>query len=204
MSTLDKSAAPSRPAKTDGYHHGNLGVALVEAGMDLLEQGDSAGFSLREAARRVGVTVNACYRHYANKDALMAAISAEGFRRFAAALRQGAEKGDTPRQRLLGSGLAYVAFARQHPALFRLMFGAFSATQRGDELVAASQQAYAVLKTGIATALGKDIDSPDVTTGALRAWSMAHGLSFLVLDGQLNAQAQTVEQIVHQVLGSWE
>ena len=204
MSTLDKGAAPSRLAKADGYHHGNLGVALVEAGMALLEKGDSADFSLREAARQVGVTVNACYRHYASKEALMEAISAEGFRRFAAALRQGAEKGDTPRQRLLGSGRAYVAFARRHPALFRLMFGAFSATQRGADLVAASQQAYSVLKTGIAAAMAKDADSPEVAAGVLRAWSMAHGLSYLVLDGQLNAQAQTVDQIIDQVLGSWE
>lgn len=200
MSTLDNS----RPARADGYHHGNLGAALVAAGIDLLEQGDNADFSLREAARRVGVTVNACYRHYASKEALMAAIAAEGFRRFATALRAGAEDGNTPRQRLLGSGLAYVAFARRHPALFRLMFGAFTATQHGPEVAEASQQAYAVLKTGIAATLGKEADSQEVSAGALRAWSMAHGISFLVLDGQFNAQPQPVDDIIVQVLSSWE
>jgi len=204
MSTLGAGGTKPGRGKADGYHHGNLGVALVEAGIGLLEESESADFSLREAARRVGVTVNASYRHYANKEALMAAISAEGFRRFAKALQVGAEEGNTPRQRLLGSGRAYVTFARHHPALFRLMFGTFSAAQRGADVIEASQRAFRVLKTGIAAVMEKDIEDEEVAAGALRAWSMAHGLSFLVLDGQLSAQPQTVDQIIHQVLSSWE
>jgi len=185
------------------YHHGNLRSALVEAGIALLEQGDSADFSLREAARAVGVTVNASYRHFGNKDELMCAIAAEGFRRFSLALLSGASAGKDAAQRLLGSGRAYVRFARQHPALFRLMFSRFSAAQKGEELSEAAQLAYHPLKSGIAALLQQDVDSDVVALASLRAWSAAHGLAFLILDGQISDPPGGIDALIDTVLSDW-
>lgn len=185
------------------YHHGNLRVALVDAGLRLLVEGGQAGFSLREAARAVGVTVNASYRHFANKDALLAAIAAEGFRRFAAALAAGAAGGESPELRLLGAGRAYVEFARQNPALFRLMFGHFDAGAHGSELAAAANAANNVLRDGIATLLGQPADATAVSIAVLRAWSLAHGLSHLVMDGRIDANRPDYAAIVDGVLAGF-
>ncbi|MCK5875729.1 MAG: WHG domain-containing protein [Alcanivoracaceae bacterium] len=185
------------------YHHGNLRSALVEAGIALLEQGNNADFSLREAARAVGVTVNASYRHFSNKDELMCAIAAEGFRRFSLALLKGAGTGKDARKRLLGSGRAYVQFARQHPALFRLMFSRFSAGQKGEELSEAAQLAYHPLKSAMATLLQQDINSSAVALASIRAWSAAHGLAFLILDGQISDPPGGIDALIDTVLSDW-
>ena len=171
--------------------------------MTLLEQGDGSGFSLREAARAVGVTVNASYRHFASKDALMSAIAAEGFRRFALMLEQGARSGSDAHSRLFGAGRAYVRFARQHPALFRLMFSRFSAVQKNAELSEAAQRAYQPLRTGMAALLDRPADSAEVTLATLRAWSMAHGLAWLLLDGQLDHHDTDSEALIDNVLSGW-
>ena len=185
------------------YHHGNLRSALVEAGIALLEQGENADFSLREAARAVGVTVNASYRHFGNKDELLCAIAAESFRRFSLALLNGAGAGKDAAERLLGSGRAYVRFARQHPALFRLMFSRFSAAQKGEELSEAARLAYHPLKSGMAALLQQDIDSDTVALASLRAWSAAHGLAFLILDGQISDPPGGIDALIDMVLSDW-
>ena len=199
MSTSSRRAPPPKPG--DGDHHGNLRNALVEAAMGLIEQGDGTDFSLREAARQVGVTVNATYRHFASKEDLMTAVAAEGFRRFSLALLKGTEQQDSAEARLMGSGRAYVRFACDHPALFRLMFSRFSAGQTHPELASNARLAYHTLKAGMAQTLKKDVEDPAVAVAAVRAWSLAHGLSFLILDGQLAAQPLSEEELVNAILG---
>jgi AcrR family transcriptional regulator len=201
MSTSSRPGAPRSSSAGDGYHHGNLRSALVEAAMELIEEGDSADFSLREAARRVGVTVNATYRHFASKEDLMTAVAAEGFRRFSLALLKGAEQPGSAAERLMGSGRAYVRFACDHPALFRLMFSKFSAGQQNAELSDTARLAYHTLRAGMASALDKAVDDPDVSIAAVRAWSLAHGLSYLILEGQLAAQPLSEDELVNAILG---
>ena len=191
-----------RASSARAYHHGNLREALVTAGLELLERDGGADFSLREAARAVGVTVNASYRHFRNKEALLAAIAAEGFRRFAVALAAGAEQGRDPVDRMIGSGRAYVDFARHNPALFRLMFGRFGVTGHGEELLNAANAANSVLRNGLGEILGAAPDSPEVTLAAAKAWSMTHGLSHLVIDGQIDEHAPGFDQLVTSVLSS--
>lgn len=198
MSKTEPESGTSR-----AYHHGNLRAALVTAGLELLEKGGHADFSLREAARAVGVTVNASYRHFRNKDALLAAIAAEGFRRFTAALATGALQGDTPVERMLGSGRAYVDFARRNPALFRLMFGRFGITGHGEELLTAAFAANTVLRNGVAALTGKDPGSQDVSIAVMKAWSLVHGLSHLVIDGQIDERSPGFDQLVTSVLSSY-
>lgn len=216
MSTL-KNVRPSNTDRkaSSQYHHGDLRSALVNAGMQLLQAGDSTDFSLREAARAVGVTVNATYRHFANKQDLITAISAEGFRQFSAALMNGARRGTTPQERLLGSGHAYVNFARQHPALFRLMFGRVSvdsvsktgtsviSNKAAEELTAASANAFNALKAGVAALRNENIASESVALASIKAWSLAHGLCHLILDGQLDEHAAGFDQMIDDVLRSY-
>ena len=101
------------------YHHGNLGPALIAAARQLLDTDGPGAVSLREAARRVGVSATATYRHFTDKDHLLAAVAAEGYREFADKLRAVDVDGDG----FSHMGVAYIEFALDHPGLFRLMFG---------------------------------------------------------------------------------
>lgn len=182
------------------YHHGNLRAALVEAGLAQLREGGSAEPSLRELARRVGVSANATYRHFADKEALLTALAAEGFRQLAAAQLQAALAADEPVGRFFATGRAYVHFAREHPALFRLMFGRFALANRSEELEVSAGLAYEGLRHGVAAALRLMPDSEDVTVAAMHAWSLVHGLSHLILDGQFAVLGQDEDAMIDRVL----
>ncbi len=157
------------------YHHGNLGPALIAAARELLDADGPGAVSLREAARRVGVSATATYRHFNDKDHLLAAVAAEGYREFAQMLR------DADHSALSGMGNAYIDFALAHPGLFRLMFGPLLRERdRYPELGAAADDAFNALLEG-----AKHFSRPredDAESVAYAAWSFSHGLARLVLD----------------------
>lgn len=155
------------------YHHGNLRPALLRAAGKMLEKEGPGGISLREAARRAGVSHNAPYRHFPDRDALLAELAAEGFEMLGAAMRDhtGKEMGE-----------AYVRFALEHPQRFRLMFGGALSLARYPHLRDAGSRAYEALRAAF-----KDLPKPD--TAAAAAWSLVHGLAHLKLDGHLGAQS---------------
>lgn len=213
---------PSRASRADGataaptgYHHGHLREALVEAGLQLLEEMDRADLSLRELARRVGVSANAVYHHFANKEALLAALAAEGFRRLgqaqlnppasaasaAAPSAKGAGNGPVVRSPLHQAGLAYVRFAIDHPGLFRLMYGGFTAGQNHPELVNASMDS---LEASMQAA-GRHLPGGGQAKAAspqdmLLLWAIVHGLSNLALGGQLGYFGSEPTEIADAVL----
>jgi AcrR family transcriptional regulator len=158
------------PARST-YHHGALRPALIAAARALLDEGGPNAVGLRETARRVGVSPTATYRHFRDKDSLLAAVAAEGFWAFGVALDAAARDGQ-PRSAM---GRAYVEFALANPGLFRLMFGAqIRERDKFPELTEAADAAFARLKAAA------------VTEGAaVAAWSLVHGLSHLLLDGML-------------------
>lgn len=205
MSTL-----PPGDPDDSRYHHGHLREALLREGLVLLEEGGESGFSLRELARRVGVSANAAYRHFASKEALLEALAAEGFRRFGAAQLEAAAGAGHPRRGFLAAGRAYVDFARAQPALFRLMFGRFSAGRGEGEMTLAGEAAYAGLRHAVAAALGKAVDAPVVEVAALHAWSLVHGLALLVLDGQFERRAGAegvearIDAVLRLAMAPWE
>ena len=163
------------------YHHGDLRSALVEAGLAILaEGGDLGALSLREAARRAGVSAMAPYRHFADKDALLAAVATVGFERLAAALRA-ADAAASPVAALKAQGVAYVAFACARPSLFRLMFGA-GAPAKADELATAANATFKLLADRVAT-VAPPHEAIDRT---LADWALVHGLAMLAVDGQLD------------------
>ncbi len=161
------------------YHHGNLREALVEAALDLLREGGAEALSLRAAARRAGVSAMAPYRHFADKEALLAAVAAHGFALFAARLAE-ADAAPDPADALAAQGAAYVRFACEDPARFRLMFGAARPAGYPD-LYAAAGAAYAVLARRVAS-LVEESGRDDLT---LACWSLVHGLASLLVDGQV-------------------
>lgn len=199
MSTSGLAGLEAEAKSPARYHHGNLRDALVAAGLALLAEGEAEP-GLRELARRLGVSANATYRHFADKNALLSALAAEGFRQLAAAQLQAALTADEPVGRFFATGRAYVHFARQHPALFRLMFSRFAQAGRSDELAAASGLAYEGLRQGVAAALRLAPDSEAVTAAAMHAWSLVHGLSHLILDGQFAALGQDEDAMIDRVL----
>src|SRR5688572_9314104 len=129
MAAVKKKGVPVRTA----YHHGNLRQALVEAGLAHLESAEHGEISLRDLARQVGVSANAVCRQFADKEAVLAALAAEGFRRLRAAQTAAETSNRDAADVLQAAGRGYVAFARANPALYRLMFGRFDATTHGSE-----------------------------------------------------------------------
>lgn len=175
----------------DSYHHGDLRNALVEAGLRLVEQGGSEGFSLREAARSLGVTASAAYRHFADKSSLLMAIATHGFdllsEQMLAALvvlpDAGAEAMSAP-VKLRAVARAYVALAVARPELFRLMFGAHG-LRRIMELRPENGSASAgqVLGAILDQLVAEGRMSPAARVGALlRVWATVHGFAMLMLD----------------------
>jgi AcrR family transcriptional regulator len=167
---------PGRPHHHH-HHHGNLPNALRAACRAILDEAGQEDIGLREAARRVGVSATAAYRHFTNKDDLLASVAEEGFRVLAAAMRERATGPDP----LSGVGLAYVEFALQNRGLFRLMFGPIligRAKYLG--LNAAATSAFDLLNGIVACA---DTRPREENAAAIAAWGLVHGLSALVIDG---------------------
>lgn len=189
------STSSSRKA----YHHGDLREALLTAALAILEEGgDAAALSLREAARRAGVSAMAPYRHFVDKDALLAAIATIGFEKLGEALRAAeaaADGGDRPRTPLDAQGVAYVAFACRHPALFRLMFGAAAPAKTGG-LADTAAQTFNVLADRVAQMVPPGV-SADV---ALAAWALVHGLAMLAVDGQLAHFGEAPEVLAARIV----
>jgi AcrR family transcriptional regulator len=181
-----------------------LREALLKEGLTLLEETGETSFSLRELARRVGVTANAAYRHFANKEALLMALAEEGFRQFGNNQMQiwQATPGSTA-ARFLASGCGYVRFAREHPALFRLMFGRMAAEHRSGGLEKTSRQTFTQLLDGVARVVGLTPDAPEARLVAYNAWALVHGYSHLILDGQLDGEMKDLEQMVESALKRW-
>jgi AcrR family transcriptional regulator len=180
------------------YHHGNLRLALIEAALELLSEGGTEALSLRAVARRAGVSAMAPYRHFADKEALLAAVAAHGFDRLEATLSAADSGATDPRGALAAQGAAYVRFACDDPALFRLMFGA-ARPRNSPELGSAGDAAYAMLARRVAS-FCLESERDDV---ALTCWSVVHGLASLLVDGQLRqdtSPAMLAERVTRLVL----
>ena len=180
----------------NGYHHADLRPALLAAARRMLAESGPEALSLREVARKTGVSHNAPYRHFADREALLAAVAAEGFAALAERTRA-AGAAAAPGKRLGAMGAAYVRFALEEPNLFRLMFGGAVRGREHPDLAAAGARAYAVL-TG---EVGVGKESPR----AVAAWATVHGLAHLLLEGQIAAARDdpaATDRLIAEILGS--
>ncbi|MGW5256336.1 TetR/AcrR family transcriptional regulator [Streptomyces sp. NPDC004012] len=173
------------------YHHGDLRAACLRAARELLEENGSAALSLRAVARRAGVSPTAPYRHYADRDALVSSVAAQGYRELAEHLAAAHPSPVTPDE-LAAVAVAYVRFALEHPALFRVMF-AEPCDPTSEERVAATVAITEYVRGIVRAAFpGADTDALSTTV-----WALVHGLAFLHLDGKLDAS--TPEVVADQV-----
>jgi AcrR family transcriptional regulator len=175
-----------------GYHHGNLREALVEAALELIGAKGPGGFTFAEAARHAGVSPAAPYRHFRDRDALLAEVAARGFQRFeqqlAAAWDEGRPSLATAFDRL---GKAYLAFARTEPAYFSAMFESGLSLADHRELHQAGDRAFAVLR-GACEALVAGMPAgkrPPPMMMALHIWSLSHGIASLFARGDAARRA---------------
>ncbi|HWE33218.1 MAG TPA: TetR/AcrR family transcriptional regulator [Solirubrobacteraceae bacterium] len=183
------------------YHHGDLPAALVRAALDLLHESGETELSLRAVARRAGVSPAAPYRHYADREALASAVAAVGYRELAERLAAAHPMPSTPDE-LASVAIAYVQFALERPALFRIMFGE-PCDRDSDERVAATAAVSAYVR-GIVERTFPDADADAMATAV---WALVHGLAFLYLDGKLDSTSpalvsQRVSKAIHALLAA--
>jgi AcrR family transcriptional regulator len=192
-----RGAGATRRRPKPPYHHGNLRAALIEAALTLVAEQGADALTLRAAARLAGVSQAAPYRHFADKDALLAAVAEEGFRAMSEAMRRRRDAGETPLERLRAVGLEYVTFATEHPAHFRVMFGRVVADRaRYPALDEAAAETFGLLVDGIAACQQEGmVREGDPRELALTAWSVVHGCSMLAVDDQFKglSAASTAE-----------
>lgn len=179
------------------YHHGDLRAAAIEAGLKLLEDRTADDLGLREVARAVGVSATALYRHFPDKAALLRALAAEGFKQLADAQREAAQAAGGGEAGFGATGRAYVRFALDHPALFRLLFSAASPVgdpfhRRPEEMPEAFRMLWDNAARHAPPGAGPDA-APLI---ALEAWALVHGLAVLILDGQIPRNDALIDAIL--------
>jgi AcrR family transcriptional regulator len=188
----DKSGEADPPR---GYHHGNLREALIRAALELIATKGTAGFTFAEAARFAGVSPAAPYRHFRDRDELMASVALRGFEQFEAALARAWD----------GLGKAYLEFARAEPAFYSAMFEAGVPAGANPPLRDAGERAFAVLR-GAADAICAAMPAvarPPALMVALHIWAMAHGVASLFgrVDGAQRALPMSPRELLEsQVL----
>ncbi|MBF6170702.1 TetR/AcrR family transcriptional regulator [Nocardia blacklockiae] len=179
------------PPTKDRYHHGALREELLRACLQLIATEGLAAVSLRRVAREAGVSPGAPYHHFADRAALLAALSAQGFEALTARLTAARDSAASPVDSLTALADAYVRFAEEQPAYFRLMFRPeLVQPEKSPEARAAGDAAFTVLAEAIAEIVRDGaLPAAEADAVAVAVWSMAHGLASLSLDGQLTKRA---------------
>jgi AcrR family transcriptional regulator len=177
------SATPSeQPGKGGRYHHGDLRAGLVDAAVDLIAERGVRGFSLAEASRRIGVTTAAPYRHFADRDELLAAVAVRALHAFTAMLAAEAADADPPEQQLAAMTRAYVRFAAEQRPMFETLFSSGIDKNRYPELERAYQPLDALFQSLVREICEGDTAAADALATVLEA--SAHGHAALLIDGQ--------------------
>lgn len=173
---------PKRDRDKRGYHHGNLSEALVEAALELIAEYGPAGFSFADVTRAVGVSAAAPYRHFRDRDALMAEVARRGFDVFAAKLSKSWNDGRPDTMTAFKKvGHAYLAFARSEPAYYAAMFEAQLPSDKSRELSQAADHAFAVLRQACEALISEMPEDrrPPALMMSLHVWAMSHGIASL-------------------------
>jgi AcrR family transcriptional regulator len=184
-----------------GYHHGNLKEALLRAALELIAKKGPAGFTFAEAARWAGVSPAAPYRHFRDRDELIASIALRGFQQFESILAKAWDDGrPDPMAAFDRLGKAYLAFARTEPAYYSAMFEAGIPLETNPELREAGDRAFTVLRTA-AERLAATVPAPNRPPSlmmALHIWATAHGIASLF--GRGDAGRRVVPMTAEELL----
>lgn len=181
--------------KVEGtYHHGDLKSSLKKAALRLVREKGARGFSLNEASRMAGVTVAAPYRHFADKDALLAEIACDGCEMMARELGEAAGAVEGTREQMLEAGMAYLRFSANHADYFAVIFSAGLDKKLYPHVEQAAQKAF-----GVIWKLAHEAEeSPELAVRrAVSAWALAHGLATLTADGALSTAMEGGPEFEH-------
>ena len=178
-----------RRPKPKPYHHGNLREALLKAAIRLIAEVGPTAFTLREVARRAGVSHNAPYRHFRDKDDLLAAVAVQGFRELTQAMLDAAKRRRGALNQLKRAGLAYVEFALRRPEHFTIMFDAPVSKGKHRESAESGERAFSTLVSFVKNCQDEGRLAPgDSHQLALLAWSIVHGIAKLATAKRLPYQ----------------
>ena len=183
------------------YHHGNLREALIQAARELIKEKGPAGFTFADAARSAGVSAAAPYRHFRDREALLADVAREGFQRFEGMLSTGWAGGKPDALTAFNNvGKAYLAFARAEPAYYAAMFESGLPPDLNADLRAAADRAFGVLRTAANSlvAMLPATKRPPALMMSLHVWSMAHGIASLF--GRGDAGRRTLPMTAEELL----
>jgi AcrR family transcriptional regulator len=191
-----KATKSPRRKPRDRYHHGDLRRALLDEALRTIQEGGVDALTLRTIGLRLGVSRTALYRHFADKRALLSSVATEGFRllteRLVAAWKAGGVRGFN------AMGTAYIRFAMANPSHYRVMFGGFVDDRPRDaDLVRESTAAFQALVDAI-VALQKEgvVRKDDPQQLAQFIWAAVHGVSMLIIDGQLAHQQAAIDDLI--------
>lgn len=181
------------PFDRQGYHHGNLKEALIEAAQRFIAERGLGGFTLADAAKLVGVTPAALYRHFRGREALVAEVAFRGFDELAKRLGKALQSEGTPRERFTRMGEAYLAFAEQEPGFYTAMFSAKPQEGEGcgpwskgaSDKSKAPATAFDYLVEALTKTYPEGFQGVDARFIALAVWALSHGIATLDAAGQL-------------------
>jgi AcrR family transcriptional regulator len=196
-----------KPEKAEGgrdsYHHGNLREALIVSALALIAERGPAGFTFAEVARAAGVSAAAPYRHFRDRNALVAEIARQGFERFAASLETSWNGGRPDAATAIENcGRAYLAFARQEPASYAAMFEPGFPLEEDPALLRASDNAFGVVRRAAEAACAAWRGSgsrPPPMMVALHIWALSHGIASLFV-GRTDAMRRRLPMTPEQLL----
>jgi len=200
-------AKPSKISEPPPYHHGDLRRSLIDAALAMVTEEQDWTFSLREVARRAGVSHNAPYNHFADKRDLLEAVAATGFAQLGERILAAISGIENPQTALERSALAYVSFGVENPAHYRLMFSSalVTAKEGRPESVAVAGAATRAILAGIirrGAAMGvfdAALSSDDeLCVSVLIAWSTVHGLTMLTIDRIADTPQLSIEEIARK------
>lgn len=179
-----------KPAKS--YHHGDLRRALLDEALRTIQTHGVEQLTLRTVGERLGVSRSALYRHFADKQSLLATVGKEGFRMLRQALAEAWERNGRGRSGFEAIGKAYLQFAVAQPSHYRVMFGGFiESAAKDDHFVAEAKAAFQVLVDGLVDQQNAgEIRRDDPVLMARFVWALFHGAAMLFIDGQLPERAQ--------------
>ena len=189
------SRKPAVRKKTEGvYHHGDLKASLKKAALRLVREKGARGFSLNEASRMAGVSVAAPYRHFADKDALLAEIACDGLEMMTRELTEAVARVSGTRQQMLEAAMAYLRFSATHADYFAVIFNAGLEKSLYPEVEYAAKQAFSIIWNLAHTAE----KTPELAAQrAIAAWALVHGLATLTADGALSTAIEAGPEFEH-------
>jgi AcrR family transcriptional regulator len=186
---------PVRP-----YHRGNLRETLLDAAVALIAEVGPRAFTLREVARRAEVSHNAPYRHFHDRDELLAAVAAQGFERLTTAMKRSASRGETALHRLRLCGRGYVDFALRWPQHFLVMFDLPEFDRKYPEYAVAGERAFQTLVGFIVESQQSgDLPAGGPLSLAWMAWSTVHGAAKLAISGRLPLRHSRLAEFMQYV-----